>query len=108
MELDIQDLVAEYEYSSRKSLDFCDIEKELLATHIMGQAGAVSSLSEPHRPLTLSPDNAMPTQISGPTPVTDTELEEVFHSCPNADVEACEYCKLINNLVTLNRTFKMR
>lgn len=41
-------------------------------------------------------------------PLKSSDLDEESHSCPNADVSACEYCKLLNNLAILNRSFTLR
>lgn len=95
MDLEIQELAVPY--AARKSMEFC-VKKNLTNTtnntsnnrNIMG-AGAISS---PRKSIVEL--------------ITDADLEEEFHSCPNADISACEYCKLLNNLVILNRTFKTR
>jgi len=34
--------------------------------------------------------------------------EENIHRCPNGDVSACEFCKLLNIFSIVSRTFKLR
>ncbi|CAL8080903.1 unnamed protein product [Orchesella dallaii] len=41
-------------------------------------------------------------------PIKFIEFDEEFHRCPNADVAACELCKLINTFSLLGRTFRLR
>lgn len=79
--------------SPRKSLDtYCPPTVEELEEGIVS-SGKIGSL-----PPTPSRTLAVP----------DSELEEEFHACPNADVAACEYCKLLNSLIVLHRNFSLR
>ncbi|ODN02998.1 Hormone-sensitive lipase [Orchesella cincta] len=41
-------------------------------------------------------------------PIKFIEFDEEFHRCPNADVAACEFCKLINTFSLISRTFRLR
>ncbi len=34
--------------------------------------------------------------------------EEELHRCPNADLAACEFCKLLNVFSIVSRNFKLR
>ena len=34
--------------------------------------------------------------------------EEELHRCPNADLSACEFCKLLNVFSIVSRNFKLR
>jgi hypothetical protein len=56
-------------------------------------------------PVTIGADGDLRMSLD----VMDKEVNfEDIHRCPNGDVAACEFCKLLNVFSIISRTFKLR